>query len=106
MALGIAKFDISNFHNDPTSPRLWWGEVRLNFDETVDEHEVTHWVTIRVRVTTDETASLQELREKLFHKAVDQLRHASQAVEGKTAQALLDAAHTQILEDRENNSYL
>lgn len=87
-------FEISNLHNDPTAPRLWWAEVRVNFEETLDEFEVAHWVTMKVRVTAPETVTVQELREALFQKAVQQLRRASEVVEGKSAQELLRDAQT------------
>ncbi|MDW9792113.1 hypothetical protein GOB42_15110 [Sinorhizobium meliloti] len=93
MTAGIPQFEISNFHNDPTQPRLWWAEVRVNFDEMIDDIDVTQWVTIRVRITADEPLTVQELREKLHRKAAETLRLAVQHVEGKSAQELLDAAH-------------
>jgi len=63
-------FEISNMHNDPAAPRLWWAEVKMNFEENLDEFEVAHWVTLKVRVTAPETVTVQELREALFQKAV------------------------------------
>jgi len=105
MTAGIPKFEINHFHNDPSEPRLWWAEVRFNFDEMIEDIDVSHWVTVRVRVTADETVTVVELREILFRKALDQLRLASQAVEGKTAHELLDEAHQQILADQAANSY-
>lgn len=88
----VPKFEISNMHNDPSSPRLWWAEVKFNFDEKIDEYEVTHWLTIRVRVTADEFVTVEQLREALFQKAVAQLSLATQAVEGKSARVLLAEA--------------
>ncbi|ACM26532.1 hypothetical protein Arad_2311 [Rhizobium rhizogenes K84] len=99
MPIGIPNIEISNLHNDPSSPRLWWAEVKLNFDETIEEYAVSHWVTLKVRVTADETVTVQELRENLFQKAVAQLRQAVLVVEGKTAQQLLDAAHQSYLDE-------
>lgn len=93
MTAGIAQFEINNLHNDPTSPRLWWAEVRINFDEVIDDIEVTQWAAMKVRVTADETVTVQELRENLLQKARETIRLASQHVEGKSAQELLDAAH-------------
>lgn len=93
MTAGIAQFEINNLHNDPTSPRLWWAEVSMNFDDVIEDIEVTHWATIKVRVTADETVTVQELREILLQKARETISRASQHVEGKSAQELLHAAH-------------
>ena len=64
----------------------------MNFEEDVDEYDVAHWVTIKVRVTAPDSVTVTELREALFQKAVVQLRLASEFVADKTAQELLDAA--------------
>ena len=101
VVVAVPKFEISNLHNDPSEPRLWWAEVRLNFDEEIGESLVTHWVTVKIRATADESVNVRELREILFRKAVEQLHQASQAVEGKTARELLDAAHEEyVVQDR------
>ncbi|WP_457660123.1 hypothetical protein [Sinorhizobium medicae] len=93
MPLGIADYEISNFNNSPDSPTMWRAEVKFSHDEMVDDYDVAHWVMVKVRVTAPESVTVEELRETVHRKAVDQLRLALQRVEGKSARELLaDAA--------------
>ncbi|MQY01314.1 hypothetical protein GHK03_35690 [Sinorhizobium medicae] len=103
MPLGIADYEISNFNNSPDSPTLWRAEVKISHDEMVDDYDVAHWVVVKVRVTASESVTVEELRETVHRKAVDQLRRAIQRVEGKSARELLADAARKVDLDRQPN---
>ncbi|WP_421579489.1 hypothetical protein [Shinella sp. M31] len=106
MPAGVPNFEIGNLHNSTEDPRRWWGEVKFAHDDELEGRDVTHWTTVKVRVIADESATVRELRELLFQKAIEELNRASKRTEGMTAERLLASARETLADERAMNRFL
>lgn len=92
MSLGGMKFfDFGEF-GFLTHKTGVYGSVVFRAEDTIDGLDVAHVVTVKVRVRTPHDQSIADMREALFQKAMEQLRHALSVAEGKSAQLLLSEA--------------
>jgi hypothetical protein len=78
-----------------------YGTVNFDFDDVLlGEVDVSHTVSVKVRITVPQGATVQGLNQALFVKAIDQLHHALSKAEGRTAQELLSAAFAKAQEEQ------
>lgn len=84
----VAGFKIFEIEKVADDDGLTVAKVHFSFEETHPSGSIGHSVTVKVRVFVPDDASIAELHEAVFRKAVDQLRHALEASEHKPWQAL------------------
>lgn len=77
-----------------------FGTVVFSHDEGWPEFEVTHHVMVKIRVKVSSDASIRDMREVLYRKAVEQLSRTLEAVDGKTAQQLTSEAEEKAAAER------
>jgi hypothetical protein len=89
---GVPFFEFADFGFLVPEDVGVFGSVVFRFADKVDDLEVSHVVTVTVRVKAGSDLPIGDMREALFQKAVEQLRHALEVAEGKTAQQLVSEA--------------
>ncbi|HVV93815.1 MAG TPA: hypothetical protein VHD15_10380 [Hyphomicrobiales bacterium] len=77
-----------------------YATVNFDFEDVLPgEVDVTHTVSVKVRITVPHGATVQGLNQAFFAKAVDQLRRALAKSDGRTAQELLSEAFERAQEE-------
>jgi hypothetical protein len=78
-----------------------YGTITFRFEDKVDDLEVVHIVSVKTRVKAGDDVSIGDMREALFQKSVEQLRHALQVAEGKTVRQLSSEAREKAEAERD-----
>lgn len=89
------KFQIEKISNQPGEEGLTQADVVFSFPDDMPEGEVIQHVTITVRLSVAETATIAELHEAVYQKALEQRRRALAASDWKAAAQL----RQEVLED-------
>jgi hypothetical protein len=77
-----------------------YGNVVFRFEDMIDDIEVAHIVTVRVRIKAGAEVPIGDMREALLQKAVEQLRHSLAIADGKSAQQLVSEAREKAESER------
>ena len=88
MAFGTRSFEIEQIRHHPGSENLTQATVVFNFDDEMPGGAVTQNVAVTVRLSVDESATIAELHESAYRKALEQIPRVLSLTEGRSASDL------------------